>query len=49
MAEAKEKGVDVAKALRTHATSEALWALGSGIHAEQNISVGDLACILIME
>lgn len=49
VAEAKERGVDISRALRTHATSEALWALDCGIHAEQNISVGDLGCILIME
>ena len=47
--EAKERGVDVASALKTHGTSEALWKLDSGIHAEQNISVGDIGCVLVME
>lgn len=49
MQEAQERGVDVFDALKTHATSQALWRLDSGIHAEQNISVCDLGCVLIME
>ncbi len=49
MDEAAEKGVNVALALKTHATSEALWKLDSGIHAAQNISLGDLGCVLVME
>ena len=48
-AEAKEKGVDLFTACKTHDTSKALWEIGSGIAAVQNISVGDLHCILIMD
>ena len=47
--EAREKGVDLFTALKTHGTSAALWELGSGIAAIQDISVGDLHCILIMD
>jgi glycerate 2-kinase len=49
MKEAAERGINVEAALKAHATSEALWKLDSGVHAEQNISVGDLGCVLIME
>lgn len=48
MAEAKEKNVNVAGALKTHAASDALWQLDSGIWATQNISVQDLGVILVM-
>ena len=47
--EAKKKGVDLFTAVKTHGTSKALWELGSGIAAVQNISVGDLHCILILD
>ena len=47
--EAKERGVDVQNALKTHATSKALWQLDSGIWATQNISVQDLIVVLIMD
>jgi hydroxypyruvate reductase/glycerate 2-kinase len=47
--ECAEKGVDVHKALTTHATSGALWEVGSGIAAVQNISVGDYSCTIIMD
>ena len=47
--EAKERGVDVQDALKTHATSKALWQLDSGIWATQNISVQDLIVVLIMD
>lgn len=49
MEEAKQKGVDVAQALKTHATSKALWDLDSGMWATQNISVQDLIVALIMD
>ena len=49
LTEAAEKGVDLSKALRTHSTSNALWELGSGIAATQNISITDLQCTLIMD
>lgn len=42
-------GVDIDTALRTHATSRALWKLNSGIWATQNISVQDLIIVLIMD
>jgi len=48
-AEADEKGVDIVTALKTHGTSAALWALGSGVDAEHNISLTDLTVTLIME
>ena len=47
-AEAKEKGVDLFGAMKTHGTSKALWDVGSGIAAVQNISVADLHCTLIL-
>ncbi len=47
--EAEEKGVNIREALKTHSASQAVWALDSGIHAEQNISMGDLGVILVME
>ena len=49
LAEADEKGVDLEEALRSHASSKALWALDSGIAATQNISITDLQCTLIMD
>lgn len=47
--EAAAKGVDLFTACKTHDTSKALWEIGSGIAAVQNISVGDLHCILILD
>ena len=47
--EAKEKKVDIFDHLKRHDTSSALWELDSGIAAVQNISVGDLHCVLIMD
>lgn len=46
--EAKDKGVNLVEVLARHDTSKALWTLGDGIAATQNISVADLACTLIM-
>ena len=46
--EAREKGVDVHAALKRHNTSPALYSLGSGVVATQNISINDLAVTLIM-
>ena len=48
MAEARAKGVDVVGSIKRHDTTPALWALDSGIHATQNISVGDLNVTLIL-
>jgi len=48
-AECAKKGVDVHRSLRTHSTSAALWEVGSGIAAVQNISIGDYACTIIMD
>jgi len=45
---AKDNGVDLEEALRTHSTSTALWSIDSGIAATQNISITDLQCTLIM-
>ena len=47
--QAREKGVDLFTAIKTHGTSTALWELGCGIAAIQDISLGDLQCILIMD
>ena len=45
--EARRKGIDIAFALKNHSTSNALWALDSGVWASQCISVNDLIVILI--
>ncbi|MGD9560272.1 MAG: DUF4147 domain-containing protein [Oscillospiraceae bacterium] len=45
--EAQEKGIDMAAALKAHATSKALWGLDSGVWATQNISVQDLVVVLV--
>lgn len=49
LSEAKNRGVDIPMALKTHATSKALWDLDSGIWATQNISVQDLIVAIIMD
>jgi glycerate-2-kinase len=48
LAEAAEKKVDIAGALKNHGTSAPLWKLDCGIWATQNISVQDLAVVLVM-
>jgi glycerate 2-kinase len=48
VARAQSLGVDIWDALQRHDTSSALWAMGDGIWAEQNISLGDLDVILVM-
>jgi len=48
VSEAQEKGVDIAKGLKTHGTSLPLWQLGCGVWATQNISVQDLVVVLVM-
>ena len=48
-AEAREKGIDLLTAIRTHGTSRPLWELKSGIAAVQNIGVGDMQVAIIME
>lgn len=48
LAEAQAAGIDLWEALRTHGTSEPLWKLGCGVHAEANVSALDLGVILIM-
>jgi len=47
--ECKKAGVDIHRALKTHATSAALWEVNSGMAAVQNISIGDYACTIIMD
>ena len=49
ISECIKKGVDVHNSLKTHDTSAALWEIGSGIAAVQNISIGDYACTIIMD
>ena len=45
--EAKEKGIDLQNALKTHGTSEPLWKLGCGVLAIANVSALDLRIIYI--
>ena len=47
--EAKEKGIDLFNGLKTHGTSEPLWKLGCGVHAEKGVSALDLRVIYIGE
>jgi glycerate-2-kinase len=44
---ARQEGVDIRNALRTHATSEALWRLESAVHTGQNISLCDFTFVLV--
>ena len=48
VAAAQRIGVDIRGALKTHATSHALWRLKSGVAATQNISLTDLGVTLVM-
>ena len=48
MQEARERGVDVAEALRRHNSTPALCALDSAVMATHNISLNDLTVTLIM-
>jgi glycerate 2-kinase len=48
MSEAKEAGINLWHALKTHGTSEPLWKLGCGVQAVKNVSALDLRLILIM-
>ncbi|MDD6485182.1 MAG: MOFRL family protein, partial [Clostridiales bacterium] len=45
--EAKEKGIDLQNALKTHGTSEPLWRLDCGVWAAANVSALDLRIIYI--
>ena len=49
MAEAAERGVDIAGGIRTHASSDPLWRLDSAVQATQNISINDLVLVLVMD
>lgn len=49
ISEAKQKGIDMWEALRTHGTSEPLWKLDCGIEAEIGVSALDLRIIYIMK
>ncbi len=46
-AEAKEKGIDLQNALRTHGTSEPLWGLDCAVEAVAGVSALDLRIIYI--
>lgn len=46
---ARQRGVDMEQALRSHATSDALWRLDSAIVATQNISINDLVLVLVLD
>lgn len=48
VAEARQRGVDLAEALRRHNVTPALCALDSGVIAAHNISINDLTVTLIM-
>lgn len=45
--EAKALGLDLFKAVKTHATSAPLWKMKSGIWATRNISLNDFTMVLI--
>lgn len=45
--EAKEKGIDLQNALKTHGTSEPLWKIDCGVSATANVSALDLRIIYI--
>ncbi len=49
VAEAKQKGIDLLRAIKTHGASAPLWALQSGISARHSISALDLRVIVIMK
>jgi len=45
--EAKEQGIDLFNAVKTHATSAPLWKMKSGVWATRNISLNDFSMVLI--
>ncbi len=45
--EAAQRGVDIGDALKSHATSRALWELDCGMEIEHNISLQDLTVVYI--
>ena len=45
--EAKDAGIDLFEALKTHGTSEPMWKLNCGVDAESNVSALDLRIIYI--
>lgn len=47
IAEMRAAGIDVDTAIRTHATSAALWRSGNAINMTQGISLNDLTVILV--
>ena len=47
--EALKAGLSLREGLKTHGTSEVLWPIGCGVHAEPGVSALDLGLILIME
>jgi len=47
--EARERGVDIFAAIKTHDTSRALWKLDSGVHAIQSLSLDDIHITVIMD
>ncbi len=49
VAQAKEQGIDMFQALKTHGTSEPLWRLNCGVDAQKGVSALDLRIILIGE
>lgn len=47
-ADAVAKGIDVEKALSSHASSHPLWEIGSALALEQGVCVDDFTCTLIL-
>ena len=47
-AKAAELGIDVERALTTHASSLPLWELGSAIALVQGVCVDDFTCTLVL-
>ena len=48
VAEMRNIGIDIHEALKTHATTDALWKTKNGVYAEQGISLNDLIVVLIL-
>jgi glycerate-2-kinase len=46
---ARSMSVDLFKAIAEHATSNALWEIDCGIHAEQNMAIGDIHVTVVLD
>lgn len=45
--QARNAGIDLFEALKTHGTSEPMWKLNCGVDAESNVSALDIRIIYI--